>query len=58
MAKTVEISLDSFKRMWENVKSFFLELKEEFLALDMFEQYAWGAVGLGFVLVIVGIIVW
>jgi hypothetical protein len=44
MAKTVEISMDS--------------IKGYFSGLTSFQQLAWGAIGLGVVLIIVAIVVW
>ena len=58
MAKTVDISMDSFKELLDKIEDFFLDLKDKFMDLDIFQQSAWGAVALGFILVIVGVIVW
>lgn len=51
MAKSVDISLDGVKDLWDSVVDYFNDI-------TLYQQLAWGAVGLGLVLIIVAIIVW
>ena len=55
MAKTVDISWESIKQgftdTWEKIESYFE-------SITLYQQIAWGGVGLGLVLVIVALIVW
>ncbi|MBN1274693.1 hypothetical protein JXA12_00165 [Candidatus Woesearchaeota archaeon] len=51
MAKTVDLSLDSFKELWGDVVDYFT-------GLELLSLVAWGAIGLGVILVIVALIVW
>lgn len=55
MAKTVDISLEKvqqwFTDTWEKIISYFE-------SITLYQQVAWGGVGLGLLLVIVALIVW
>lgn len=51
MAKTVDISLDSFKELWQKIVDYFT-------GLTLYQQIAWGAVGLGVLLLVSGAIAW
>ncbi|MBD3209521.1 hypothetical protein GF367_03835 [Candidatus Woesearchaeota archaeon] len=50
MAKTVDLSLDSFKELWQKIVDYFS-------GLTLYQKIAWGAVGVGVVLIISGVIV-
>lgn len=51
MAKTVEISMESLQRLLQ-------QIQEYFMGITLFQQIAWGAVGLGSVLVVFAAILW
>lgn len=58
MAKTVEISGKSFKRLSSTINSYLKKaqswVKNFFKTIDMYETIAVGAMGLGLVLIIAG----
>lgn len=54
MAKTVEISMDSFKKIYEDASTWVINF---FDTADMYELIAAGAIGLGLILFIVGLII-
>lgn len=51
MAKTVDISLDSVQQLLEQIQDYFM-------GITLYQQIAWGAIGLGAILILVGVIVW
>lgn len=61
MVKTVEISMDSFNELLDNIKQKIQQaidwLDNFFKTADEFELGAVGAIALGFILFIVGIII-
>ena len=53
MAKTIDISMDSFKKAYEDASGWIINFFE---TADLYELLAAGAIGLGFILFIVGLI--
>lgn len=51
MGKTVDISLESVQQLLGQIQAYFE-------GLDLFSLIAWGAIGVGLILVIVSLIVW
>ncbi len=54
MAKTIDISMDSFKKLYDDVSQWIIDF---FNTADMYELIAVGAIGLGLILFIVGLII-
>ena len=61
MAKTVEISAESFKQLGETISSYIHQaidwLKNFFATIDTYEIIAVSAIGVGLILIIVGSII-
>lgn len=62
VSKQIEISKESVQRFLqqtqENLQAFFDRVVVYFSHLDLYQLIAWGAIGLGFIFVVVSLFVW